>query len=194
MYAFIRGKIAVATPTFITLDVSGVGYKIAIPLNTLSKLPETGEVALLYTSFVVRELFQGLYGFTTSEERDLFEVLIEISGIGPKTALNLIGHYPPDQLHTLILAEDTVALSKVPGIGKKTAERLLVELKGKLDAFPAPTTPLTSKKQNMQDALKALMKLGYNPSIAGKALKKSVELKGEEAEVGDLISGALRHV
>ena len=134
MYAFIRGQLILATPTHAIVDVSGVGYQIHIPSSCSLKL-SIGETVLLHTSFIVREGFQGLYGFSSVEERDLFNEVIEISGIGPKIALNLISHLSLSDLHDLILKEDINALSKIPGIGKKTAERLLVELRNKLEKF-----------------------------------------------------------
>lgn len=200
MYAFIQGTLTQSSQTFAIIDASGVGYKIHIGLNTASNLKEVGSQMLLHTSFVVREGFQGLYGFITIQERDLFEILIEISGVGPKIALCLIGHYSPDQLQDLILAEDTAALSKVPGIGKKTAERLLIELRNKLETFFLKNPQSIDQKNQsgpknlkMQDALKALVHLGYNHSAAHKALKKTAA-ESDDLELSELISTALKHV
>lgn len=201
MYSYFRGKLAQLLPAYAILDVQGIGYKILIPHSTYTKLIDAlNSDTLLYTSFVVRENFQGLYGFAVEDERNLFEVLIEISGVGPKTALNLIGHLSISELQQVILREDTHTLSKVPGIGKKTSERLLVELRNKLDAFftkspldHAIRTPLDPKNQKLQDALKALINLGYNHATAQKALKKSLEFS-ETSDLSGLIAIALKHV
>lgn len=198
MYAFIRGLLVQVTPTHAILDVSGIGYQIHVPSNAASKLPEPGSTALLYTSFIVREGFQGLYGFTQVEERDLFNEVIEISGIGPKIALALISYFSLSDLHDVITREDTAALSKIPGIGKKTAERLLIELRNRLEKFflnaPLEKTaaPANIKQQTFQDALKALINLGYNRSAAQNALKKSIKDK-DELGLGELISASLKH-
>lgn len=198
MYAFIRGLVVQVTPTHAILDASGIGYQIHVPSNTASKLPEPGQTALLHTSFIVREGFQGLYGFTQSEERDLFNEVIEISGIGPKIALALISYFSLSDLQDVITREDAAALSKIPGIGKKTAERLLIELRNRLEKFflnvpfEKTTAPTNIKQQTFQDALKALINLGYNRSAAQNALKKSLQDQ-EELGLGELISTSLKH-
>lgn len=198
MYAFIRGLVVQVTPTHAILDASGIGYQIHIPSSAASKLPEPGSTALLHTSFIVREGFQGLYGFTQAEERDLFNEVIEISGIGPKIALALISHFSLSALHDVITREDSSALSKIPGIGKKTSERLLIELRNRLEKFflhiplEKTTAPTNIKQQTFQDALKALMNLGYNRNAAQTALKKSLQDE-EELGLGELISASLKH-
>lgn len=191
MYAFIRGLLVQASATQAIVDVGGIGYQIHIPSNLSPKL-EIGSSTLFYTSFIVREGFQGLYGFEQAEERDLFNELIEISGIGPKTALGLIGHLSLPELHEVILQEDTSTLSKVPGIGKKTAERLLIELRNRLEKFFLTCPKEEPKQQTFQDALKALVNLGYNRSAAQKALKKTLE-QSEELKLSELISASLKH-
>ena len=197
MYAFIRGLLVQATQTHAVVDVSGIGYQIHIPSSTAPKL-EPGASTLLYTSFIVREGFQGLYGFLHEEERDLFNEVIEISGIGPKIALALISHFSIPDLHDVISREDATALSKIPGIGKKTAERLLIELRNRLEKFflnvpLEKTAPQTNiKQQTFQDALKALINLGYNRQAAQNALKKSLQQE-DELGLGELISASLKH-
>lgn len=193
MYAFIRGVLVQVTPTQAIVEVSGVGYQIYIPSSAQANL-SLGSTVQLFTSFIVREGFQGLYGFLSHEERDLFNEVIEISGIGPKIALSLIGHLSLSDLQEVILQEDANALSKIPGIGKKTAERLLIELRNKLEKFfiNIPVTPVESTQKTFQDALKALINLGYNRNAAQKALKKSLQGQ-EEMELGALISASLKH-
>jgi Holliday junction DNA helicase RuvA len=194
MYAFIRGLLVEATPVHAILDAGGIGYQIHIPSTLASRL-DPGATVLLYTSFIVREGFQGLYGFIHEDERNLFNEVIEISGIGPKIALGLISHMSISQLHDVIQREDALALSKIPGIGKKTAERLLIELRNRLEKFflLTPTTPVQApKQQNFSDALKALINLGYNRNAAEKALKKSLE-DSKDFSLAELISTSLRY-
>jgi Holliday junction DNA helicase RuvA len=200
MYASIRGKLLQNQTTYIVLEAQGIGFKIWIATNTLGKIPAPGEELLLHTSFVVREFSQALYGFIHPEERDLFETLIDISGIGPKTALSLIGHLSLQGLQDVVLTEDIKTLCKVPGIGKKTAERLLVELKNKLDGFFTslpqnlfiPTD--AAKNSHVQDAIKALVNLGYNTQAAHKAVKQALDETKTEPNVGQLITHALKRI
>lgn len=189
MYAYIRGPLISASAHFAVIDAGGVGYKIHIPANTGAKLFDIGKEVTLHTSFVVREGFQGLYGFLEEGEKELFEVLIEISGIGPKIALSLIGALSLEDLHTVVIEEDAAALSKIPGIGKKSAERLLVELRNKLESFKH--APAKKGAPIYQDALKALVHLGYKHAAAQKALKKTMEEK-EGLDLSGLISTALK--
>lgn len=193
MYAFIRGTLVQINEKEAVLDVNGIGYQIHTPSNLSA--PEIGSEFFLYTSFIVREGFQGLYGFPQEAERNLFNEVIEISGIGPKTALCLLSHFSLSNLRNIIEQEDAVALSKVPGIGKKTAERLLIELRNKLEKFFL-ATPLKEealpKSTHFSDALKALINLGYNRSAAQKALKKSLEASADQ-DLSSLISSSLKH-
>lgn len=202
MYAFIRGILRSVEPSYAIVEVNGIGFKILIPYSTFTALREPGETVLLYTSFVVREFSQMLYGFHAEVERELFEILIEISGIGPKIALSLIGHLPLDVLQEAILQDDAATLSRVPGIGKKTAERLLVELRNKLGTFFSKTMQGLSSgvslkmdphHQRAQDAIKALLNLGYSQATAQKAIKKSLE-GAAESDLSSLIATALKHV
>ena len=191
MYEFLKGTLIEVTPSHAVLDVSGVGYKLLIPISTFGKTPSLETLVLFYTSFVVRENFQGLYGFLEKEERDLFEILIALSGIGPKTALNLIGHLSFSDFQSAILGENSKIFSKVPGIGKKTAERHIIDLQGKvLKGTSLPRENLSSQK--ISDAISALMQLGYNATLAESAIKKAVKELSEEADLSSLISAALK--
>lgn len=201
MYAFVQGTLRESNPNTAVVQAHGIGYKIAIPTQTYGQLPEIGADVLLHTAYVVREFSHALYGFLLKEERDLFEELIEISGVGPKTALALISHLSLQGLQEVVLSEDLNALCKVPGIGKKTGERLLVELKNRLDKFFIQLPPsLTAAKipgekgQRLQDAIKALVNLGYNPAAAQKALKKTLGDSDEVPELGTLITKTLQHL
>ncbi|NGX54119.1 MAG: Holliday junction ATP-dependent DNA helicase RuvA [Chlamydiae bacterium] len=191
MYDFIRGKLIETTPTYVVLEAAGVGYKLLTPANLLGAREAPGKEILLYTSWVVRELSQTLYGFLERQERDLFEVLLSLSGIGPKIALAILGSLTLDDLYHAIQVDDFLLLSKVPGIGKKTAERLLLELRRKEGLFTA-TQKSQKPKGKVYDALQALLNLGYSQISAEKALKKAMETLPEESDLSILISAALQ--
>ena len=155
----------------------------------------------MHTSFIVREQLQSLYGFLTEEERELFELLLNVSGIGPKTALALIGHLDSVTLHKAVSSHDVTTISKVPGIGKKTAERLILEIKDKLPAcggvdlaHPTSFSPSDPRAQQISDAMSALINLGYNQAIAQKAIKRSLQDLPESTNLASLITGALKHI
>lgn len=193
MYEFIRGKLATVAANYVVIEAQGVGYRLSIPISYVGKFGELGSEQILYSSFIIREFSQTLYGFFTCQERELFEILVAISGIGPKTALSLVGHLPQDALVQAVQNQDSAAFVKVPGIGAKTAERLVIELKGKLK-FILPTVSVRSGKSLiMHDALAALMNLGYNQARAEKAVQKAQELLSDEADLSEVIALALRN-
>ncbi len=203
MFAYIKGILKEANPINIILEVNGIGYKIYTPVNLFSKLPQMEENILLYTSFVIRENSQTLYGFLLAQERDLFESLQGVSGIGPKVALCIIGNISTKSLHLAISQHDIATISKIPGIGKKTAERLIIEMRDKLTAlFPhsdfmdlSIQLQVDPKTMVINDAMSALINLGYNQMTAQKAIKKSLKESKEEAlDLGTLISSALQNI
>ena len=201
MYAYIKGQLQHADAQYAVLESYGIGYKVFIPANLFSKLPHMGETIILYTSFVVRELAHTLYGFLTINERDLFEELLNVTGIGPKTALSLIGHLSLPDLQKAILSGDLYTISKVPGIGKKTAERLIMEMRDKAPALLTPDPSNLSihsicdpQSRQITDAISALTNLGYNASIAQKAIKKTLSDLPEGIDLATLITTALKHV
>jgi holliday junction DNA helicase RuvA len=152
------------------VDVQGVGYEVQVPMSTFYNLPELGGKVTLLTQFIVREDAQLLFGFLTASERESFRELIKISGVGPRIALALLSGLSANELAQAVSAQDTSRLVKVPGIGKKTAERLLLELKGKL--APALVLPGQAPASDAQtDILQALMALGYSDKEAQAALK-----------------------
>ena len=169
MIGRLTGTIAEKSPPQLLVDVNGVGYELDVPMSTFYNLPALGERVVLLTHFVVREDAQLLFGFLTHEERSIFRQLVRISGVGPRTALAILSGLSVAELAQAIAMQETGRLVKVPGIGKKTAERLLLELKGKLgDALAAPAA-LASEAQ--ADILQALVALGYNDREAAAALK-----------------------
>jgi Holliday junction DNA helicase RuvA len=169
MIGRLTGTLAEKSPPQLLIDVNGVGYELDVPMSTFYNLPGLGERVTLLTHFVVREDAQVLFGFLTHDERATFRQLVKISGVGPRTALSILSGLSVTELAQAVSLQETGRLVKVPGIGKKTAERLLLELKGKLgDAIAAPAT-LASDAQ--ADILQALIALGYNDREAAAALK-----------------------
>jgi Holliday junction DNA helicase RuvA len=169
MIGRITGLLAEKSPPLVLIDVNGVGYEVDVPMSTFYNLPGLGERVVLLTHFVVREDAQLLYGFLTAGERATFRLLVKISGVGPRTALSILSGLSVDELSQAVAAQDTARLVKVPGIGKKTAERLLLELKGKL--APDLSLPATAATDAGNDITQALMALGYNEREAAAALK-----------------------
>ena len=191
MFEYIRGKLAAAIPTKVVIDVGGVGYSIRIALNTYTRLPQIGQELLFYVAHVVREDAHLLFGFLTLQERSLFDEFTAISGIGPKTAMALLGHLEITDLSVAITTGNTALLSKVPGIGKKIAQRLIVEMQGKLEK-ELPLS-LGDCKGPVADAISALINLGYHPSAAQKAVQRAAGDE-KEPELGKLISKALQRI
>jgi holliday junction DNA helicase RuvA len=170
MIGRLSGVLLAKTPPMVLLDVHGVGYEVDVPMSTFYNLPALGAPVVLLTHFVVREDAQLLFGFASAEERGTFRQLIKISGVGPRMALGLLSGLSVVELAQAVSRQDSARLVKVPGIGKKTAERLLLELKGKLgpDLGAAPGAALSD---NQGDITQALLTLGYNDREAQAALK-----------------------
>ncbi|MBQ0959240.1 Holliday junction branch migration protein RuvA [Ideonella sp. 4Y11] len=172
MIGRLTGIVAEKTPPRVLIDVGGVGYEVDVPMSTFYNLPGLGERATLLTHFVVREDAQLLYGFLSAEERATFRELLKISGIGPRTALAILSGLSVADLAAAVSRQEGGRLQKVPGIGKKTAERLLLELKGKLGpdlGLPAGSVVVNDSQA---DIVQALMALGYGEKDAAAALKK----------------------
>jgi holliday junction DNA helicase RuvA len=176
MIGKLTGTLSDKNPPMLLVDCGGVGYEVHVPMSTFYNLPAAGEKVSLLTHFVVREDAQILYGFGSSAEREAFRQLIKISGVGPRTALSVLSGMSVGELAQAITLQEAGRLVKVPGIGKKTAERLLLELKGKLGADIGVPTSLASDAQ--ADILQALLALGYSDKEA------AVSLKALPADVG----------
>jgi holliday junction DNA helicase RuvA len=170
MIGRLTGTLAEKSPPHILLDCHGVGYEVDVPMSSFYNLPGLGETVTLLTHFVVREDAQQLFGFLTPQERSTFRELIKISGVGPRTALSILSGLSAAELAQAVAQQQAARLVKVPGIGKKTAERLLLELKGKL-APDVGAGPATVANDNQADIVQALVALGYNEREAGAALK-----------------------
>ena len=202
MIVSLEGKLIEAAPLSAIIEANGIGYEVFVPVTTAEKLPRIGQIARLHTLAVYREDSQTLYGFATREDRDFFRLLVEkVSGIGPKIALNIMSRMSVETLRTAIAHSDIALLSKCQGIGKKTAERLVIELRDKVfpGGIPAPTattsadgsSPAPVGGSDFQDALAALVTLGYKPPEADKALRKAQDKLGADASTEALIKTAL---
>ncbi|MFT0212994.1 Holliday junction branch migration protein RuvA [Pseudomonas sp. F1_0610] len=198
MIGRLRGILVEKQPPFIIVDVSGIGYELEVPMTTLYQLPEINQEIIIHTHLVVREDAQLLYGFYAKREREFFRELIRLNGVGPKLALALMSGLEVDEMIQCIHAEDTSRLMKVPGVGKKTAERLLVELRDRLKTWEripsiaplvAETAQISMPMSAENDAVSALVSLGFKPQEASKAVSAIFE-EGLTSE--ELIRRALK--
>ena len=197
MYAYLEGRIASKAANELVIDVNGVGYLLQCSMTTLQNLPQTDEKFRIYTWLSVREDALELFGFATIEEKNMFLRLTSVSGIGPRTALGMLGAMPLRDLSLAIVTGDITALSRAPGIGKKTAQRIVLELKEKVteDDFASAGTdaPAVSvmKTDAVSEAMEALQALGYTGSEAAKAISK---VQSQSDQVDELIRLALRNM
>ena len=198
MITFLEGQLVEALPTQIVVAVQGVGYQVNIPLSSFHQLPQPGSALKILTHLQVREDAHVLFGFMTAAERDLFRLLVNhVSGIGPKTALDVLSGISVSQFKAAVINGDAGLLSKTKGIGKKTAERIIVELKDKVGVAAAweaasPAHPHTPEQTLMNDAVLALISLGYKQVDALKAVVMAQEKGGPGQETGDLVRQALK--
>lgn len=184
MIGRLTGILLEKHPPQVLVDVAGVGYEVDVPMSSFYNLPAVGERVSLVTHFVVREDAQQLFGFLTQKEREAFRALIRISGVGPKLALSVLSGLSADDLAQCVVMQDAGRLTRVPGIGKKTAERLLLELKGKLaDALPSGPGGAPTSAGVAADALNALLALGYSDKEALPAIKQLPEGLGLEESI-----------
>ncbi len=200
----LRGRILEKQPPWLLLDVNGVGYEVEASMNTFYKLPELGAEVGLHTHFVVREDAQLLYGFADQQEKLLFRALIKANGVGPKLALAILSGISAEEFIRTVHNEDTTALVRVPGVGKKTAERLIVEMKDRLNQLQLPTlmelelssgnlpAVETVATDHRAEAESALIALGYKPQQATRAIEQATQVVGEAAVTEDLIRQALK--
>ena len=184
MYDFLNGKLMRANPPELVLEVNGVGYRLHPPLSLFGLLPPLGSLLQLYTSFVVREQSHQLFGFQTREQRDLFEALTTVSGVGPKSALALLSHLQADALCSAVESGDWAQIAQAPGIGRKTAERLIIEMRGRLQTHNT-ALPLAG------DAINALINLGYKQAAAQKAVEKILKTEAP-SDLSGVITAALK--
>jgi Holliday junction DNA helicase RuvA len=196
MITFLKGILTDALPTQAVVDVNGVGYEILIPLSSFEKLPELGQAVRLKTQLVVREDSQTLYGFATDGERDLFRLIQSVSGIGPRLALNVLSGMDVGAFKGAIAVGDVKRLSSINGVGKRTAERMVLELKDKLGPASVETTALgqgmLSHDKTIADTASALEALGTKSAEAAKAAKAARAMLGPQASVEELVRAALK--
>ena len=195
MIGFLRGRLVHKQPPLLILDVNGVGYEVEAPMSTFYQLPHNTEEIRLYTHLVVREDAHSLFGFWSDDERAMFRVLIRISGVGAKMALGILSGMSAEEFARCIRDADTAALTRLPGIGKKTAERLMVEMRDRLPqcreaggAAVSVSAGLTVAGDRVGDAVNALTALGYKPAEAGRMVRS---LDTENLPVEEIIRLAL---
>lgn len=195
MIASIEGRLLEVTATSCLLATdSGIGYEIGLPTHTLATLPAKGERVFLYTCLIVRQDAQELYGFSTWDERQTFLILIEINRVGARTAMSILSVYRPDDLRRIVLEDDIMALTRVSGIGKKTAQQVFLELKYKLKVDTPPVIPTNQGNRQgtvLRDALTGLVNLGYDEN-KGYEILKDVLLKEPDLDVGSALRAALK--
>ncbi len=204
MIHFIKGQLDTVAEQQIVVENRGIGYEILVPASVIQKLPRIGNEVKVYTYMHVREDAMQLYGFTTKDEREMFQLLITVNGIGPKGALGILSIMDTDALRFAILSDDAKSISKAPGIGAKTASKLILELKDKVDFEEAVDTMLTQGEQmaaeaaagdvgyRANDAIQALVALGYSSTEAVKAVKK-VTLT-DEMTTEDILKASLKYL
>ncbi len=193
MIAQIRGKLIEKTPTYVVIDCGGVGYELKISLNTFSQIG-AAEECVLFTHFVVREDAQILYGFKETSERELFRLLISVSGVGSATAVMILSSLSPNETKGAILTGDVNTLKSVKGIGAKSAERIIIDLRDKIGKIDSSATiSLTPSNTIKEEALSALLMLGFSKNPAEKALTKILS-SGEELTVEELIKRTLKNL
>ncbi|MBE2205185.1 MAG: Holliday junction branch migration protein RuvA [Chthoniobacterales bacterium] len=198
MIAFLEGVLAEALPTQIVVNVQGVGYQILIPVSSYERLPQPGAPVKILTHLAVREDAHVLYGFLTSGERDLFRLLLHhVTGVGPKIALAVLSGLPAEMFKAAVVAGDIAAISKISGVGKKTAERIVLELKDKVgvaaewEASSAKNAP-SEADVRMHDAVLALISLGYKQVEAHKAVRRVLDLSESVPTAEELTRQALK--
>lgn len=191
MIAYLKGQFVNISPASVQVEVNGVGYDVQISLHTYSRIQHLDQ-GILYTSLLIREDAHTLYGFFEQSEKEMFQLLLGVSGIGASTARVILSYMKPDELAKAIISSDSRALEGIKGIGKKTAERMVLELRDKLGKFSTETNNLPMKNNTLhQDALNALTALGINRQAAGQAIEK-VLATHSNIPVEDLVKSVLR--
>ena len=191
MIGFLRGPLLLKNPQEVLIDACGVGYRVMVPVSTFCRLGEPGTVAELRIHTHVREDQIALFGFATTAEIELFEKLISVSGVGPKVALGVLSGIEAQEFVRALRSNDVARLTRVPGVGKKTAERLILELKDRLGALVGPTPEPAAQSPARDDLLSALANLGYTSSEAEKAAAQAIRDR-PDAALGELLRDALR--
>jgi Holliday junction DNA helicase RuvA len=198
LIAYLEGKLVEKSPTHLILEVNGVGYSVDIPVSTYSSLGEAGQTVRVLTCQQVREDELKLYGFSSKPEKELFELLVNVNGVGPKMALSILSCIPVEEFQRSVLQEDMDVLTAISGVGKKTAQRLIVELKEKLSKVDLGERKEFKEKETafapaLDEAIMALVSLGYTKPDAKKCLERVVQEAKEILPVEELIKRALKY-
>ena len=195
MYNHFEGKLSIKTPTYAVIDCGGVGYLLNISLNTFSKIPDSGNCKL-YAHLAVREDALVLFGFADDEERELFRQLISVSGVGPGTARMILSSMGPTEIVQAIHSGNVAALRSVKGIGEKSAQRIIIDLKGKftLDSSSVSSPAFAADNKMREEALSALVMLGFAKNVAEKAVDKALKSEGNALSVEHLLKLALKNL
>lgn len=196
MISYIRGTLAEKTPARLVVEAFGLGYEILIPLSSYDAFGEEGSEVLVYTHFHVREDSHQLFGFATKKERNLFDMLISVSGIGPRSALTILSGVSVDDFCGAITREEVSFLTAISGVGRKTAQRLIVELKGRVSELEIEVGAVGGRvpaQDAMSQAVQALMALGFTRPAARRAVEKCVDEAEGDIGIEEMIRGALRH-
>ncbi len=189
MIGFLRGTLAAKQPPRLVVEVGGVGYEVDAPMSTFYRLPETGSPVTLFTHLAVREDAHVLFGFATEAERTLFRALIRVNGVGARLALAILSGLSVEEFQRCVQQGDVLSLQRLPGIGKKTAERLIIELRDRLPASLCPVPAMEATSDPQREAAEALIALGYKPQEAQRLLD---QVSGQATAVEDLIRLALK--
>jgi len=192
LIASLRGTVLTKRPEGVIVDVNGVGYRLSVPLCSLADIPEQGETVFMHTYTHVREDALLLFGFLNEKDREIFTSLIGISGIGPKLGLAILSGMPAERFVEAVQNEDVTMLSTIPGLGKKTASRLILELKGKLPSLDPGETSSFRAGQEAVDAISALVNLGYKKQFSEKAVETAV--RNGAGRIEDIIMDALKNL
>ncbi|MCD6169573.1 MAG: Holliday junction branch migration protein RuvA [Candidatus Latescibacteria bacterium] len=196
MISYLQGTLVWKAPTEVVLDVGGIGYFLHIPLSSYQKIGEVGTSVKILTYLSVKENGLELFGFATAEEKELFESLIAVSGIGPRLAQAILSGISVREFHRAIIQADMGALTAIPGIGKKTAQRLLFELKGRFQVEQEKPSDQSVRKEKSEteEAVLALISLGYRRTAAEEAVAEVVRTQGAEVPLEELVKKALRYI
>jgi Holliday junction DNA helicase RuvA len=193
MISYVKGILDHKEPGHVIIDVSGLGYEVFIPLSTYEKLPALGNQVKLHTHHHIREDAMQLYGFISQEEKDTFVLLMTISGVGAKVALSVLSAVSVDEFRRSVAQGDMKSLTKIPGIGKKSAERMMLELKDKVGMIHVDTdTARIFEPVSINEAVSALLNLGASPQMAEFAVYKAEKILGKDARIEEIIAQALK--
>jgi Holliday junction DNA helicase RuvA len=198
MIGFLEGKLRAKSPEYVIVDVHGVGYHVQVPLSTFYDLPELGQPVGLNIHTHVREDAIQLYGFRTLAEKEMFLLLTGVNGVGPRLAIGILSGISPDELRQVVVRQDYLRLKNIPGVGKKIADRVMLELRdkvqGKTREKTGPAQPFVEAGSAFPDAFSALVNLGYRPVEAEKALRRIKEALGENPPLEEILKGALKNL